>query len=425
MLLGVWFLAFSCKKDPATSKTTPPTDRWVNTAHLEHLYLPVKLVSGPDVGVINIYSQAPDYKLVGDDDEGFTCVDDVARAALFYRHEPDLSTNPAKQATLRKLTEFVLAMQAPNGYFYNFLWPDRTPNTAGQTSVAQPNWWSWRALWALSEIYPVYQGTDAPFAARIQTATQRVVGNMVRDFGGKPREYAFVSGLKIPKWLPYGSGTDQAAVMVLGLLNGYQQKADAPVLALINQLAEGILTMQPGTDAAPPYGAFLSFENNWHAYGNDQAYALLKAGKALNKPDWIAAALREVDLFYPYVVQEGFLESFVLDGSGALPVIQKKSKFSQIAYGIRPMISATLEAFSQKKDAKYAQLAAQLTAWYLGQNPASTKMYNPNTGRCFDGISSGSQVNKNSGAESTIEALWAFQAVEAVPEVRSQLEKYR
>jgi hypothetical protein len=43
-------------------------------------------------------------------------------------------------------------------------------------------------------------------------------------------------------------------------------------------------------------------------------------------------------------------------------------------------------------------------------------MYDASTGRCFDGIGSSSDVNKNSGAESTIEALWAFQKIERYPE---------
>jgi len=53
--------------------------------------------------------------------EGFTCVDDVSRAAIFYLNETDIATNKEKQDRLLKLKEFVLQMQADNGYFYNFL----------------------------------------------------------------------------------------------------------------------------------------------------------------------------------------------------------------------------------------------------------------------------------------------------------------
>lgn len=39
-------------------------------------------------------------------------------------------------------------------------------------------------------------------------------------------------------------------------------------------------------------------------------------------------------------------------------------------------------------------------------------MYNPETGICFDGVVDSWQINLNSGAESTIEALLSMQALE-------------
>ena len=158
LALQILFFAFSCKKEqPAAQPTpTPVASRYVNLDHLDRLYQTVKLASNNvDVGTVAIYSEAPDYHLVTDVDEGFTCVDDVSRAALFLLREPDLSTSTDKQTKLRTMTEFVLQLQAPNGYFYNFLWPDRTINKTFKTSVAEPNFWSWRALWLLTEAYPV------------------------------------------------------------------------------------------------------------------------------------------------------------------------------------------------------------------------------------------------------------------------------
>ncbi len=39
-------------------------------------------------------------------------------------------------------------------------------------------------------------------------------------------------------------------------------------------------------------------------------------------------------------------------------------------------------------------------------------MYSLSTGRCYDGIISSGNVNRNAGAESTIEALLTLQKVE-------------
>ena len=421
-LLQFPLLSVSCKKNQP-AQPAPDTARIVNTIHLDQLYQPVKL-NGADVGLINIYSEYPDYKWVADDDEGAACVDDIARTVLFLLHEPDLSTNTGKQDKLRKLTEFVLQMQSDNGYFYNFIFGNLSINKAGSTSVNQPNWWSWRALWCLTEAYPYYKTTDPALATRLQTANQKLVANMVRDFGSKAQAYNFVQGLKIPTWLPYGSGSDQAAVMILGLLNYQLQTPDSQTLALINKLGDGIIQMQFGGPNQVPYGAILSFDNGWHAYGSDQSYALLRVGKALNKPDWIAVAKREIDNFYPYLLREGFLESFSVSQQGADLSFVKTSRFSQIAYGVRPMVWAALELYDQTKDAQYVTLAGQLAGWFLGNNPAKAIMYDKTTGLAFDGISSDTKINKNSGAESTIEALLAFQRLENYPVAVAQANKY-
>ena len=55
----------------------------VNKAHLDYLYKEI-IVDGKEMAVIHIYCNAPDYKYVGDVDEGYACVDDAARVAIFY-----------------------------------------------------------------------------------------------------------------------------------------------------------------------------------------------------------------------------------------------------------------------------------------------------------------------------------------------------
>ena len=87
-------------------------------------------------------------------------------------------------------------------------------------------------------------------------------------------------------------------------------------------------------------------------------------------------------------------------------------QFAQIAYGIRPMISATLEAYDITGDKKFAGLAQEITSWFFGKNLLREKMYDKETGRCYDGLVSANKINKNAGAESTIEALLALQLME-------------
>jgi hypothetical protein len=314
-------------------------------------------------------------------------------------------------------------MQAENGYFYNFLFGNLTINKTFKTSVAEPNWWSWRAFWCLNDCYSYYKSKDPAMAARIDAATQKLWILVQKDVLSKPQVTEVISGVTIPTWLPLGSAVDQSAIILLGLLSYYDRHNDAAVFNGMQKLAEGILLMQKGEKDTYPFKAFLSFQDSWHAYAGDAAYALLTAGKKLKKDAWSNAAMQEIDYFYPYLISKGYLESLQVSQSGTTILKVKESQFSQISYGIRPMIWATLADYEIINYPKYAKQAADITGWYLNINPAGAVMYDASTGRCFDGIGSSSDVNKNSGAESTIEALWAFQKIERYPEVLTLLGK--
>ena len=57
-------------------------------------------------------------------------------------------------------------------------------------------------------------------------------------------------------------------------------------------------------------------------------------------------------------------------------------------------------------------MAKKSAAWLAGENASGKVMWDPATGRCYDGIISKEEINLNSGAESTIEALLSLQALE-------------
>ena len=72
------------------------------------------------------------------------------------------------------------------------------------------------------------------------------------------------------------------------------------------------------------------------------------------------------------------------------------------------MVWAASEAYQYSEQEKYLTLAQDLQAWLSGRNDASSTLFNPQTGVCFDGIISPTEINRNSGAESTIESLIDF-----------------
>lgn len=419
------FMMIACGK-PAANQPPPVINTGlVNTTHLDYLYTPVTFSTGTKAAGVYIYSEAPDYHLVEASGEGFTCVDDVSRAALVYLRSAEFASDTAVQAKTFNLIRFILEMQSPNGYFYNFLFSNGSINTFGSTSINNPNWWSWRALQALTEGEPLIKNLDATLYGKMDLAVAKLVAQVKNDLAYLPQTTKVVNGITVPQWLPAGSGTDQAALLIIGLIPYCEATGDAPAKDYVKKLADGLVLMQAGDAANYPYGCFLSWENTWHAYGNIQAYALMQASTFLNDPQYTAKAMVEVDNFYPWLLQNGYKSSFALTKTGAVFQVSDEKRYEQIAYGISPMVLASIKAYEITGDDKYADLAGHLAAWLLGANEMNVKMYDVSTGRCYDAISSATTVNYNSGAESTIEALLTLEKVEANPAVKTALDKYK
>jgi len=396
-----------------------------NTAHLDNLYVPVLFSGNVNAAGVFIYSQYPDYHPVDANGEGFACVDDVARAALVYLRSSKILTDTAKQNKLYNLLQFIVQMQSGNGYFFNFLMAGNTINTTGPTSVNNANWWSWRALQTLTEAMPLIKNINAPLYTKMNDAVNLLVNRIKTDLAVQPTTTKVVMGITVPQWLPAGSGTDQSAVMILGLVNYAQSNNDSVITSYIMKLADGIALMQQGDATHFPYNAFLSWENTWHAYGNLQAYALMIAGDFLKNNQYKVLATDEVDNFYPWLLQNGYKASFAISDSAGDYQILSQNSYDQIAYGIEPMVFAAAEAYKATGQAKYADMAGHLAAWFLGANDGGVVMYNKTTGVCFDGLSQGGQANQNSGAESTIEALLTMQKVESDAAIKAALDKYK
>lgn len=361
------------------------------------------------MAVVNIYSEYPNYTYAIEPAEGFACVDDVARAIVmlseYLKDQPDDDDVLAKT---RMLVEFVLHMQNDNGYFNNFIWTDLSINTRYKTSVAEMNWWSFRALWSLETAHKLFI-SDVELTNRIEKAIKKVVIRIKKDIPITDLKTEVVNSIEVATWLPHKYAADQAAIAIIALLPYYKRTADTQIPATINALARGIMTMQKGDAHNYPYGMFLSWKNEWHSWGNSQAYALLLAGQHLGRPAYIDSALREVDNFYPFLMKSGFAESFVIERDAGHYFQTRKTQFPQIAYGIRPMVYAVSEAYRVTNNEKYAIQLAQLKSWFQGNNIAAKIMYNQESGRTFDAIKSVSEINMNSGAESTIESLLVLQ----------------
>jgi len=391
----------------------------VNSAHLNSLY-EEKNVAGQNVGIIHIYAEYPDYHWVGDHDEGIACVDDASRAAVFYLREYKKHHTKEDLHKATMLLNFLMVMQAENGFFYNFIWPDGSINKNGVTSEPVPTWWSWRSLWTFGEAMDVL-GSGSTLSKQIILHRDKLLDAMMNEKSFFSTKTDTAGGFVVPLWLPKEGATDQSAIILMGLSMAYKQNIykDDPakkyaLSMLMNHLADGIMMMQIEEPGNFCDGAFLSWRNLWHAYANLQSYALLTAGQALDDPHMESHALYEINTFYPEVIERGYLESFWVRVSKGHTVVFDLKNVPQIAYGIRPMVFACMKAYEITGEEKYKIRAGQLASWFAGQNPAHTSMYDPKTGIGFDGLSGSDKINRNSGAESTIEALLTMQVMETL-----------
>ncbi len=382
----------------------------VNSSHLDNLYEEIE-IGRKRMAIIHIYSDYPDYKWIEAKGEGIACIDDVARAAIFYSMHYKTTGDKKYLRKVKLLNEFILHMQAENGYFFNFIEDTYAINKTYKTSVAQPDWWSWRAAWALSETYKLFLKNDIKFSNRILRSLNKLFKAIKKNLPVE-KKLKNIGGFEKPSWLQAETGADQTSILVLALVNYIEIKKDPLLFAYLKDLCEGIILMQEGDKETFPHAAFMSWENIWHAYGNSQSYALLKAYRLTHNEKYITAALSEINNFYPYLIEEKFLNYFSIKKNNGNVVIDERKQFSQIAYGIRPMIFASLEAAMITGEKSYAELAGKISLWFFGKNLAGEKIFDVKTGICYDGINSEKDLNKNSGAESTIEALLSLSALE-------------
>lgn len=386
----------------------------VNLAHLRFLTEPVT-VSGREMAIVHIYSESPDYAWVDAAGEGISAVDDVARAAVVYLTEYERSRDAEALRLARLCLEFVRYMQAQDGEFYNFVFTrEGKINETGNTSYKSLTWWAMRGLWALGEGVRVFDSTDKPYADELAAAylrTESAIAALINNHG----EYKTLHGFNIPAWLP-NDAPDSSSVGLLGMAAYYRARPNAATADVLTKIAEGLAVYRLGNHYAYPFGmrpVSANAPGYWHAWGAQMVHALVNAGVALQRQDWIDAAAAEADSFFlRHLVFERFREI------GVVP-----DRLGQIAYGTNMLVQGFMALYQATGTERYARYGGLAASWYFGNNMAGVAMYAPNTGRVFDGINGPVEwrVNRNSGAESTIEGLMSLQAVADVPAAREML----
>ncbi|MBA2668003.1 MAG: hypothetical protein H0U69_13325 [Trueperaceae bacterium] len=390
----------------------------VNFAHLDFLTDTFDVEGEEHLGVW-IYAEpspteADAYVHRADEDEGSTDIDDIARAAIAYLWEARERPSEATLATARGLLEFVMAMQADDGEFYNFVFPDGRINRLGITSRKGAGFWAARGLWALAEGIPVFAEHDPAFAERLRVAFLRGVPPFVAKIGPRYGTYLDRLGYRVPAWLP-DDGADVASNLLLALATFLRHDHDDDVLTLHDMVAEGLTDFQYGPPGTYPFLAHPSFARDpqeWHAWGSRQGQALAQASLATGDAAALASAEEEAGHFFVHL----------LASQGPIALMNPAVRaYPQIAYGMEAVASSLFALSDASGKGVFDELGGLMTSWLLGNNELRRPLYEPSTGRTFDGLERG-VINQNSGAESTITALMALVQAEARPAAAAMLD---
>lgn len=402
----------------AASPASAQPTAWFNLAHLDFLGEDV-VVDGDTARFIHIYAESPDWRFVGDDDEGIACVDDAARAAVVYLRHFEATGDAASRRKAVRLLRFIRHQQAESGLFYNFIW-DRAlrPNTEHANSRADGvSWWTARAVWALgvgaevlAQSAPVEASASLAAVRRVEPHLDRLLARYgetaVREESGPAGR---PTSAPYPLWLVNEIGGDATSELLLGLV-ALERAAPTPAGARrVRLFADGLARTRRGDLRTFPFGGFASWPGSWHGWGNSQTQALAEAADAgLVSDSSRDAAVGEANTLFAHLLVEGWQHEMLFPTGSA-------REFEQIAYAVRTVAVGLVRLHALTGEDRYAVMAGLAASWLTGNNAAGAVMADPETGRGYDGILSPTRVNPNAGAESTIEAQFALFEVDQVP----------
>jgi multiple sugar transport system substrate-binding protein len=381
------------RAEPALVETREPLVP--SHAHLERLVMDVS-VDGREARAVALYSAPPGYGPVAspvrDGLEGVACVDDAARAAVLFLRRWERTRDERALTEARGLLAFVDAMERGDGEVVNFVHADGSPNETAETSRKSFSYWAARTLWATGE------------ALRVLPAQQH--GELVSLFDRLERRMA----REIEASRLVGGSVTATAEALLGLLSGLEARRDDRALADLARRTAALLAATSRGDAgSAPFGAHVdSPAASWHAWGARAVVALARAGRLLSEPALIAAAQREAHGLWARMLLANDVPA-VVRADGTI------ERFPQIAYGISPIVEGWLALADATGDDRYAVAAGLTARWLAGDNAAGAAVYDAAHGRVYDGIDGPRRLNRDAGAESTIEGLLALDAVAGSP----------
>ena len=307
--------------------------------------------AGPNALAVTIYEH-PDGVVHAEESgfEGVACVDDTARLLTVLSQVWSTTKIDWVERWARGLLDFVLWMQEPDGTWLNFIhdW-DGDKNRDGITSRSGQNFWLARGV----------LGTQ--WAAFV--------------FGDEEAHEAYRNGLA-------AAAADEAPPDIRALHLYAALFGDDVEPFLAEKWADELLACRDGDvlkNAELEVGVP-------HLWGHVQEGALAEAARALDRPDYLEAAIASAEIVIAPPVSSAFA-----------------GRTSTSPYDVAAAIWSLDRLAATTHDPRWADLAVDGRAWFDGRNTAGSPVYDRERGRVADGID-GTRVSGNSGAESNIVA---------------------
>jgi hypothetical protein len=367
--------------------------------------------------------------------QGAFNADDIARAAVVYVRHWRATGAPASRAAARQLlrglcflqtvTEDdtdpragnVVLWQQPDGALNGSAEPREVPNPSDSGESA----WLARTIWALGEGYAAFHGDDPAFAAFLRLRLRMAVAAVRRQVLCRYGQWRVVDDTATPAWL-IADGADLTGEALLGLCAYTRIGEDDDARKVLEQLAEAVTAMRTGTPWTWPFGAVLPYglsRTEWHAWAGLAPAGLARVYEVSGDLAARDAALADAASFTPHLLVGGGPDNLRVAMPGAREALTLDGV--QLAYGAQSRVESLLATARATGRSALATLAGVAGSWFFGNNPAGAPMYDPATGRTYDGIDVPEQggqagvVHRDAGAESTIHGLLAMLALDADP----------
>jgi len=309
--------------------------------------------------------------------EGYS-TDDNARALIVCTRLNGLNRNPETAKLADVYLSFLYHMQMKNGRLHNFLSYDRRflDDVGSDDSLG-------RVLWGCGCAINSNLGEEKKLLSRevFNKALPHVLNS------NSPRAKAFA---------------------VLGLSQYHRAfPKDQALSRRMIELIEQLLKL---------YEKESSVDWRWFeaclTYCNGRLpQALFEAYERIRDEDYLQVAKDSFNFILKVQMSNGVFAPIGNNGwykKGGL-----RAMYDQQSVEASCMTEAALAAFRATRNSQFRTAARTLFAWFLGKNTQGLRVYNSNTGGCYDGITP-EGVNLNQGAEATVTYLLARLDLETI-----------